>query len=553
MAKQHDPNELSDLPACAGQFIRHVIKKMRYRRRARAEVQAELAGHFAEELRACNDPEERERRARRLIEEFGDPKLLALLCRRAKKRCRPLWAAMLVRTTQAGAALVLLFGLYMIWFASGKPDVRVDYLTMLSQMSRPQIPERDNAWPLYQQAFARVVEPNEELADLPGFSMIRAEPCDFASLAIPQQDAVAKWVSANRSAWERFQAGSVKPYCWRPCQPGDANEPQWLFSLLPHLKPLRQVALAGIWRCRIEVQQGQTAEALEDCLTVARAGRHWQLSGLLVEQLVGVTLSRTAHEEILRVLSRQSLSAPDLAELQRKIAALYPEGYPLVNLEGQRLGFLDTVQRVFTEGGPGGGHMIPAWMASLSTEGGDGEWFDAVLANAVALVHAGRNQTVAKADELFELAKKRVRLTPYEKHGGSLMAVDEMLMSLSRARYCLLYILTPAVDRCGELAFQARALHQATLTILALLRCRAEKGAFPASLEALKQAGYLDMLPADPYSDGIVSYRATGDNFTLYSVGPNFRDDRGRPGSKSRKSSTLWSKDGDAVFWPVAP
>ncbi len=553
MAKKHDPSELSALPACAGQFIRHVIKKMRYGQRARDDVQAELADHFAEELRACTDPEERERRARRLIEEFGDPALLAALCRRAKKRCRHLWVKTLVRTAQACGVCVLLFGVYLVWFVSGKAHVRVDYLAVLNQMSRPQIAEPDNAWPHYQQAMALLVEPNDELAEVSSFDMLRVESRDFASLSAREQQLMAAWVEASRSAWEQFQAGSVKPYCWRPYELNDSNEPQWLLSLLlPHIKPLKQLASLGIWRCRMEMQQGQTAAALEDCLTVARAGRHWQQSGLLIEQLVGLGLSRAAHVEVLRILSRRSLAATDLAELQRRMAALYPGAYPLINIEGERMGFLDTVQRMFTEGGPGGGHLIPGRMASLSTEPEDGELLGVILWTA-AIVHAGRNQTVAKAEELFELGKKRMRLTPYEKRGCDLAPVEDMLMSLPWHRYTLIRVLAPAVERAAELAFQGRALHQATVTILALRRYHAEKGAFPASLDELQRAGYLNVLPADPYSNGPLSYKAAHDNFVLYSVGPNFHDDGGRPGSMGRKRSTLWRDDGDAVFWPVNP
>ena len=52
--KQNDTGIKSDgLPACAAEFIKMVIKKMHYSRRAGQEVEAELAAHFQDELKNC--------------------------------------------------------------------------------------------------------------------------------------------------------------------------------------------------------------------------------------------------------------------------------------------------------------------------------------------------------------------------------------------------------------------------------------------------------------------------------------------------------------------
>jgi len=93
------------------------------------------------------------------------------------------------------------------------------------------------------------------------------------------------------------------------------------------------------------------------------------------------------------------------------------------------------------------------------------------------------------------------------------------------------------------------------MTVLALQRYRAEKGAYPASLEELKQAGYIDVLPADPYSDGPLVYKPAADHFTLYSVGTDFKDDGGTPGKDRKGRPTMWDAQAgaDAVFWPVSP
>lgn len=79
------------LPVCSVEFIKLVIKKMRCRKKVRRDVQAELAAHFEDELKECATDKERDEKAQQLIGDFGDVKLLGILLRRAKKRCRPLW------------------------------------------------------------------------------------------------------------------------------------------------------------------------------------------------------------------------------------------------------------------------------------------------------------------------------------------------------------------------------------------------------------------------------------------------------------------------------
>ena len=159
----HQPSQ-SALPACASQYIAQVTKKMRYRRRARAEVGAELTAHFEDALQECTDPQQREAVARALIEQFGDAKLLAVLCRRAKKRCRPLWLQVIIRSVQAVGVVSLYSVLCLLPLYFGKPVVRVNYVDWLNERWRPAQPSAENARDYFDKAVGLYVEPPEELA-----------------------------------------------------------------------------------------------------------------------------------------------------------------------------------------------------------------------------------------------------------------------------------------------------------------------------------------------------------------------------------------------------
>ena len=137
MEDKPEANHGTDLPPCATEFIRRVVRRMWYRRKARRDVQAELTTHFEDAVRDCATVEEKESRARELIEGFGDARLLASLCHRAKKRCRPLWLKALLRSGQ-GLGLALLYCvLCTLPPMLGRPTIRVNYVEWLSNHWRP--------------------------------------------------------------------------------------------------------------------------------------------------------------------------------------------------------------------------------------------------------------------------------------------------------------------------------------------------------------------------------------------------------------------------------
>ncbi len=264
MADIRENKDLGNLPACVCEFVRGVVKKMRYRRKVRQDVQNELTAHFEDELKEYKTDEERRQKAQRLIAEFGDVKLLAVLLRRAKKRCRPLWRTVVARTFQTVGVLVLCLIVYTIWFMSGKPSIRVDYLAQLNQMSRPSLRGEDNAWPHYEKAIQLFVEPAEELVKSDAFGSSGEQGDRSFSKLVRQEQEISKWIEQNVSAWQEFEAGSSKAYCYREHQYSseNPNDRLLLCVTLPHVQVLRGLAKLGVWRARAAAARSQTRRRL---------------------------------------------------------------------------------------------------------------------------------------------------------------------------------------------------------------------------------------------------------------------------------------------------
>ena len=560
MKRNTKDKTLDNLPACAADFIKLVIKKMRYRRKVCEDVQDELAAYFEDELEGCESNAEKVQKAEKLIADFGDVKLLAVLLRRAKKRCRPLWRTIAARTMQAVGVLILCFILYTIWFWTGKPTVSVDYLERWNEISKPEVIAGDNAWVNYEKAIELFAEPNEAFEKI-----IKRRPTEFSDLDKPQQRQIIEWIEKNEAAWDEFVKGSLRPYYYRKAScGGDPNNPydNWLLSVLaPHLRPLRDLGRLGIWRSKIAMESGKTWQSLENCLAVVRAGTHLQGKGCLIEQLTGIAITKLGYDEILAIMAKQKLSATTLTELHKELQEVYRKGYPEIDIESERLLFLDTVQRAFTDGGFGGGHLIPRSI-HMSGLAGDinreaGVLLEAGVLRVVAytggsMIHARRNETIVQGNKMYDKIDELLKMSPYERHIRQVSSED-VFLDLPKYRYPILGVLMPAGDRVSQIRYEAKACYEAVLTLLVLQDWRMKRGNFPDNLEELVAEGYLKKLPTDPYSDKSLVYRKVEDHFTLYSVGRNFVDDGGQVYRDKKGKPQLWDVEfGDAVFWPVS-
>jgi len=563
VAKECKKDDLQSIPECARDFIKLVVRKMRYRKKVRADVQAELVSHFEDELKNCKTDEEKQQKAQRLIEDFGDAKLLGILLRRAKKRCRPLWRTIVARTFQTIGVLILLFIAYTGWFLTGKPTLSVDYLEIINQKNKPELSEQDNAWPDYEKAIELFVPLDEEMEKMEALRNMGSTHVGFGELNRQDQEKIEHWVTDNNSAWQRFTEASNKRYCYLQRHYGEKNKEKWLLSiLLPELKPLRGLTLSGIWHSRINLDNGRVNQALDDCLVIIRTGRFWQLSkATIIEQLLGQALSNYGHNEISYILSKHRLEAGELKHIQQPLLDIYRDGYPMINLETEKLMFMDVVQHIFTNGGLGGGHLIPQRFEDMANNtdffgngsSGNGDKTDAaktLLFTASAMYHARRDKTVEKINEVYDYLSRLSKMTPYHRHINDFNS-DQFEKSIPRYRYLLASMFMPAFGRAFERNYQGVILHEATITVLAIERYKLEKGKYPDSLEQLKTEGYINSLPMDPYSDKPLVYRRTADNFTLYSISQNFTDDGGQVYRDKEGKVRLWADEADAVFWPV--
>jgi hypothetical protein len=550
-----DEQSFGDLPKCAAEFITLVINKMRYRKKVRADVMAELAAHFEDELKDCKTDEEKEQRTQQLIEDFGDVKLLGVLLRRAKKRCRPLWRTVVARTFQTIGVLILCFIAYCVYISLGKPTININYVEEATRLVRPVADESLNAALIYQKAIDAYKEPPlvKDKTGTREISLLDAIKDKDWITELSEEDLVLlkQWLTDNTDAIEFFKQAVEKPHCWWK---RDVKDDFVMNVLMPELSPFRKIVRMVVWQAKLKAYDGHIEEAFDDLLACYRAGRHLKGPRSLIEQLVGIGIQATSTKNILVILSNRQVDSQLLKNLQTRLEELMAEDTYIINYEVERFYGLDFLQRYYTDNGKGSGHMIPGRLNfSGITELLPDSVFSYSWNLAVALASANRSKVNREFEKIYDTAQKWAYKTPWQLYEEK-VDLDMGLVNwsaLKRARYWPVSFLMPALARVSEISYRLTADVKSTLTVIALLRCRQDTGSYPKSLDDLVAAGYLKQLPMDPFSDKPLVYKRTEDNFILYSVGFNFKDDSGQSGKDDKGKVKKWADEGDAVFWPV--
>jgi len=241
------------------------------------------------------------------------------------------------------------------------------------------------------------------------------------------------------------------------------------------------------------------------------------------------------------VLDKVEVPADILEKAQQELQRLYDSQEPVVSFQAEEIFWYDWVQRAYTDNGQGGGRPLKEALPIAV-----GDWKDALLGLAT-FSYPGRQEMVERIEQFYSQAELLQKQTPRQAESeNKAKQLDEIA-----EHSAMLQPLAPAYARVSNIAWRMKTGRWALLTILAVTRYEKQKGRYPASLNELILAGYLDKLPMDPYSDGPLVYKRTEEGFLLYSFGANLADDGGKLGLGKDGKPRMWTDNGDWVFWPM--
>lgn len=561
-----------DLPQPAAALVYYVTRKTRLWHREQLQVAQELAGHFADGLSAGRSPEQ-------LIETFGDVHLAARLIRRARKRGRPMaWHVM--RWTSLTLITLILLAILLVAGSLARavltsPVVSRNYLEEYEQRNA-RLPDDERAWPLYREAMAGLLPLSEPMKSLIGDELPRRA-------SDPRWDELVAEMGKRQEALALIREAAQRPHLgflyldpankiwldsigWTPEQLQKLDVP-YIETLLPYTHELRTamwLLVADTWSAAGEEDAPRVMATLVAMLAMAEHAR--DSVPCAVTELVRFAIINSTYHTIgeLLVLNPDLLSDAELAELAHRLAAIGGGGDLKIDYTGERHMMVDTVQRIYSDNGRGNGYLTQeGWkflMSLASSAPPDDHWiFRYATTGPMGLALADRAETEAIFDEILTLMEAEAA-KPYwqqARPSPATIRLDDLHQShTSRLRYLPVVLLAPAVEamtRAAEMTTQER---DATLVALALTLYHRRHGEWPRSLDALVP-DLLPAVPADRYTGEPLKYRLIEGEPVVYSVGPDLKDNDGRPVELSlHHKRSLHPRprsaddDGDWVLWP---
>ena len=391
-----------------------------------------------------------------------------------KKVRRSRWKKFIFVTVPLSVVGFLALTLYNAWRAHTWSNSQINYVKLLNKAIRPENAEQ-NALNVYRTAMELYVYPSEEIKD------VIAEGV-YSNLSDYEKLLLDRWLEANDETWDLIVSATDLKYLWWEYPEDSLKLPQSMLN--PILRKSREFAKFGCYRARKAAQENRLKEALENGLTMIRMGKQLQEAKLAVEVLLGIAVGRLAEGVLLEIISQYNIDREILKNLQHELTQIYRNGYPPIDDQAEMFYFLANMQRGIQQ--------------KIKEKG---IWI--FLPEPGNIIKIDSREEVEESVRGFYLKKE---IDGY---------FDGMLLANSH-------------DRAVEMWWRGKTQHEAVMTILALKRWELENGGYPARLEELVEADYIEQLPNDPYREWILLYERRGDDFVLYSVGADSDDDGGK-------------------------
>ncbi len=354
---------------------------------------------------------------------------------------------------------------------------------------------------------------------------------------------LASWIEANNSHIDRLQAASRMQGFYSPLLTSDEYD-LLIGVLILELSPMREAAHMLASRAMYRLAQGKIDEAQADLFAVHRLARMADRNPTLIGYLVAAAIDSIAFQGDTALLHHGKLTKKQALAFAKQVDALPPLKPVADTIDtSERYMFLDSVAYL-AKHGPEAIQMIQGLAAeeentirkTLSRFAVNSmiDW------NTVMRIGNERYDTLVTAMRKEDRKEREKRLDQFER---ALIASKQNLINplsmaalllkqsprqaaSKRMAEILCALLMPSLRAVCHVEGRVEMQNRFTFVAAHLAAYRAEQGEYPRQLESLKLE--VERL-RDIYADGSIRYESDGKNFTLYSVGKNGNDERGKP------------------------
>lgn len=394
-------------------------------------------------------------------------------------------------------------------------DKTVDYVAWYNEFGLRGRDPKSNAYPHYYKIYPLEEETAHVESMIDGVSR-----CQFGPWTASDAPELNAYLNRNNEFIEIFRAGTRCDYYWK-CH---ANPNESIFDSLNPVpgscRDISRLLVIDGWRLGPDQEQ----RLLNNWRDIFRCANHLQ-TGTQIECLTSQAIRRFAYDQMLIVLHQGVIPNLDASDLESTIRRYDTAGHSLKKaITAEWAMALDSMQRSIGDGEIEK-LILPQNRVEKLTRTVVAKWIETLdrdYATVVSLVDGDLSLEKLRTLRAFEPTKADVN--------------QRLLFSIA----------CPAIIRAYELSIRSAAQRKGTLLVLAIHDFKAKTSRWPTSLGELSTVD-IHELRIDPYSEKDFRYAIRENGFTLYSVGADGKDDKGRHDTKWGESEG----GGDYVFWPV--
>jgi len=296
----------------------------------------------------------------------------------------------------------------------------------------------------------------------------------------------------------------------------DLDYDDGLNTLLPHLSGMRSLSRILCAKAYLEAKAGNPDTAWDLVTTQLKFADTLCTEPILISKLRHIAMIRLSCDTIKKLCEIALPNAQQSGDIQSLLKNL-DDIQPLIHsIDAERL-------------------LIGEWVFNLPKDELYKTGMENIQKNADGLIYKlvffGMTfKPIFLADHAAYLRfmhdGTRFLERPYSPEQGEILE-----KGVQKKRYIVTRILTPAIFRVKEIHCGMIAQLRITQAGLALLQYKQVNNSLPATLEALQLQNI-----NDPFSDRPLSYKTEGQDFILYSVGPDQKDNDGSPRQKKQKT-----------------
>jgi hypothetical protein len=354
-----------------------------------------------------------------------------------------------------------------------------------------------------------------------------AQEFDFASAE------VAEFVKAHEGEVNLLRKGAALAHYYYDRNYGQID----VATLLPDIQAMRDGARLLAVHARSSAAKGDLKSALADVTAIGGLARHAGGDAFAVTLLVGASLDKMAFDTLQTVLRTQNPTADDLAGAHVNHLFSYRRQTNRI-FRGEEAAMLNTITGLDSAlalsdatwlGGTDPQSTYFGHTSGAIAAFGLGPFYRVfVLLPATVAYRRGMEQAYAAASLPYGKFITRLEVLQGELENRGVF-VSAALATL------------PTV----KAVYRADAYNLVAYTALAMHRYRAAHGRFPETLAELTPE-VIPIVPDDPYDERPLRLGKTERGWTVYSVGPDLRDNQGAAMDRSEQI-------GDIAFEYIEP